>query len=503
MRRSKTARLCALVLLFVGCNAILGNEDSYSLVPPQKCLLPSQCPTGQVCLFETCSPPCFEDIDCPNPAARCLRLENGAAACVVSTDATCSSGVPCPRGAVCKDGACRNECSGSGCLKNQRCVSGVCVGTDPKRDPLAGTAEGGAGGAGGGANAGAGAISSESAGEAGAALSGGRGPASGGAPNSGGRVGGGGTNNGGESAGSSNEAGSGGAPEPCVPTGAEQCFNNEDDDCNGNVDCADSACATPAMCAPQPARSTLGTFPMTGSSCPTGYTAVTLRRGLDASYECAGCSCTPESSYCHSGIYGHGANACPGPYTGVLSNVYSTSCGGVPADANLYYFAVTGFTTCTASGSPTLAPATWSETRTFCQPMQVGGGCAAGSQCIPRLSSGLCARVPGATSCTSDYSTSTGETWFTGVADTRECLPCSCGFGSANCAGAYIQVWGSGNCTGETAVIGNGAQGETCGLPFVPQTARIVGNPSAPSCQPNNFATGEAVGENPQTVCCR
>ncbi len=494
MRRSKPALALALFFCFLACNAIIGNESSYTLVPDRTCLLPSQCPKGQVCLFKTCSPPCEADVDCVNPNARCLKTEAGTA-CVVSGTASCSASEPCPRGSVCRDGACRNECSATSCLTDQRCAGGICVSTDPKRDPGAVEAAGG-GGAGGAAGADAG-------GTAGGGASGGGGGHDAGAggreANSGGSAG---DASGGAAAGAAGSAGAGGGP--CVPSGAEQCFNGVDDDCNGDVDCADSACDGPAMCAPVPQGATLGTFAMMGTQCPAGYSPLTLNRGLTASVLCEGCSCTPDSTRCETGVYGHGANACPGLYSGVLSNVFSTDCGGVPADANLYYFGIRGFTTCTPSGTPVLPPATWDETSTFCQATKVGGGCAAGSRCVPRLTGELCARTPGETSCAPDYPTSTGETWFTGLDDQRQCGECNCSFGDANCTGAVVRVFASSDCSGANIVdINASQQGEACGLPFIPHSARIIGNATAPSCPPSSYANGEATGKNPQTVCCR
>ena len=39
-------------------------------------------------------------------------------------------------------------------------------------------------------------------------------------------------------------AGGAGKSGTCVPTGAENCFNGVDDDCNGHVDCDDPACGS-------------------------------------------------------------------------------------------------------------------------------------------------------------------------------------------------------------------------------------------------------------------
>jgi hypothetical protein len=61
--------------------------------------------------------------------------------------------------------------------------------------------------------------------------------------------------------GGSGEAGEG-PVGPCMPTGAEECLNGQDDDCNGDVDCADAACsAGPFACVTAPTGASLGYFP--------------------------------------------------------------------------------------------------------------------------------------------------------------------------------------------------------------------------------------------------
>ena len=125
----------ALFSLFtvVACNAILGNESSFKLVP--KCLLSSDCSGEQICIFATCSKPCREDKDCDR-GDRCLVTSaEDATACVGPTQAACSADT-CPSGTACSDGACRTVCDEANpCRDDQTCDHAVCVGTDGNHDP--------------------------------------------------------------------------------------------------------------------------------------------------------------------------------------------------------------------------------------------------------------------------------------------------------------------------------------------------------------------------------
>jgi hypothetical protein len=138
------ARVLLAGLSIVACNALVGIEDPIVVQPKLAgCVLNTDCAdSAQVCLFQTCSPPCEGDRDCDD-GARCLVTEAGSA-CVVSTSAGCSETVECPLGSVCSGGACRNDCSG-GCLADQQCgADGACHGSSA-HDPS--PSSGGSGGA--------------------------------------------------------------------------------------------------------------------------------------------------------------------------------------------------------------------------------------------------------------------------------------------------------------------------------------------------------------------
>ena len=134
------ATLVAAVMT-AGCAQLLGLKED---TPAAACVLNSDCPPSQLCIFRVCSAACKVDKDC-ELGSRCLD-SNGSAACVQATNATCSDESDCPTGSVC-DAAhtCRNSCEN--CHDDQTCIADVCVGTDAAHDPIADA--GGSGGSGG------------------------------------------------------------------------------------------------------------------------------------------------------------------------------------------------------------------------------------------------------------------------------------------------------------------------------------------------------------------
>ena len=299
-------------------------------------------------------------------------------------------------------------------------------------------------------------------------------------------------------AGDNGAAGGGG----CAATGSEDCFNGIDDDCNGDVDCADTACAGPAACVPGAPGADLGTRLPTGSTCPQGYTAVTLHRGLSADAQCTGCSCTPLASNCNASIVTHYTGTCSFQTMGSSYVLTTNGCAAVGTDASVHYYAVLGEAECTPKGTATPSPAKWAETTTYCKADRVGAGCAAGFSCVPSVTTPACALSPGTKVCAGNYPTETGGVWSTGLTDNRTCPACQCGLGLPACSGGKMQVYSSTDCSGNPVSLGP-AEGDTCSLPFVPKSGKIVGTPASTSCPPNSYQNGTVTADGASTVCCR
>jgi hypothetical protein len=376
------------------------------------------------------------------------------------------------------------------------------AGTSPDTAGGAGDESGGtAGSAGKGGGAGKG--GSSNAGRGGSS-------GKGGSSNTGGSVSGSGNTDPGGAAGESGQGGAGaggeGGQPACVPSGAEECFNGRDDDCNELTDCADPACdESIAQCVPVPDDAKLGSLndPL---GCTQQTLAVTLYDGLSGPSECQGCTCQPETSRCDTGIYGYGTYTCGGfQFNGLLYNVFNDSCSQIPADPNIHYYSVRGLSTCTAVGTSAPPPVSWTSTATFCASELLGGGCEPGYRCAPAATASVssCVLLPGVNrDCTTDYPNAVAGAWHEGYEDDRTCSQCQCGFGLPECVGANLQVYSDPTCSGSPISLG-GAEGSACPLAFAPQSARISGTPASNTCPTQVYPSGSFEPTDPRTVCCQ
>jgi hypothetical protein len=378
---------------------------------------------------------------------------------------------------------------------------------------------GGAAGTGGGAGSAGGVAGTTGGGGAGTSGGAGAGPggrggaAGGGGAGSGGRggaAGGGGAGTGGRG---------GGAGSGCVAT-SETCFNNIDDDCDGNLDCLDSDCNAVATCvALDPGLGTLGVvMPDATAPCPPNYTtATTINRG-QVTAQCSGCGCTPPPVNCVATIYDFPTyDACmttPSSQVQVGSFSSGLSClrPAWHTDPNGFVFGVAvgpltaNYPGCNATGTPTMGTPTWTQTTRFCATSLRGGGCGAGSVCLPSITNNpqRCAIASGSMSCPTG---SQRTEWYSGYnMGTFACNSCSCGLTSgASCASVQLGVYNGASCDPATqfGILAGGAR--ACAPPGALNNPSIVmtGAPTSPTCPPQNTSSGALTPTGPLTVCCR
>jgi hypothetical protein len=156
---------------------------------------------------------------------------------------------------------------------------------------------------------------------------------------------------------------------------------------------------------------------------------------------------------------------------------------------------------CTATGTPTAGAPIWTTTTRFCATTLRGGGCAAGSACVPAIPNTpqRCVMTAGSRSCPA----ATQRTdWYTTYTGNFTCNPCSCGEPSgASCAGARIVVGSNGGCTNQTQVLGSGQS--FCSPTGIANPGIVfTGVPTAPTCVPMNSSSGSLSPSGPQTICC-
>jgi len=247
-------------------------------------------------------------------------------------------------------------------------------------------------------------------------------------------------------------AGRGGTGGTCVPTGAENCFNSLDDDCDGRVDCADTDCGPVAQCVPlDPTGGRVGVVVAATASCPTGYTDLTaIFSGLGAG-ACTGCTCRPPTLSCSATIASFGtAAACASTSTvgTAEGSLASTQTCTTPSWVGSMFGTIFGvqagtFTptltgSCVAQGTPALGPVTWAMSSRFCATATVGGGCATGQACVPVLTATKCTMFDGSHACQTG---TTASSWNTGATDSRTCGACTCGGATGHsCTPMRIQV---------------------------------------------------------------
>ena len=157
---------------------------------------------------------------------------------------------------------------------------------------------------------------------------------------------------------------------------------------------------------------------------------------------------------------------------------------------------------CTATGTPTASTPTWTTTTRFCATALRGGGCAAGSVCVPAIANNpqRCVMAGGSNSCPGG---APADRWYTSYTGNFACNPCSCGEPSgASCAGSRIIVGSDRTCDNQTQVLGSGQS--YCSPAGISNPGIVfTGVPTSPTCVPMNSGSGALTPAGPQTVCCR
>jgi hypothetical protein len=236
-------------------------------------------------------------------------------------------------------------------------------------------------------------------------------------------------------------AGSGCVPKP------ENCFNGIDDDCNGYIDCADSACGPVAQCVPQAtAGFSYGTLLGGNLGCPqAGASATPLYNNFsDNGPYCNGCSCGTSNSDCTNTLEVDSPSTCsdkiPSPQYTVLQGVCQGVTGGTRYISGTCSCAPP--VTCTNQGSASLPAAGYTADQ-FCASAAVGAGCGSGMVCAPRVGSNKACIMSASGTCPGTYGTS--SSWNTAYSDGRTCGSCTGCYIPPN-AHCYINLKGEANC---------------------------------------------------------
>lgn len=299
---------------------------------------------------------------------------------------------------------------------------------------------------------------------------------------------------------------------------AENCANGIDDNDDSLVDCEDPLCGA-FMCAEQAPTNWLGPYASvvaaSAAACPSSAPNEIARGGTGSlnapDATCAPCTCgdpinvvcsMPDvdffnSEECDDFLGDANANAagvCE--QLGAPGNVDSVRghSGSQPSDGE-----------CTpGGGTPSVPPATFEDEARVCGANAFGGGCDAGSVCMPSPGSPFsdkpCILQKGDHTCPgTPYSQKT--LIYEDVTDTRSCSTCSCGDPTGMSCTAVTTVYSDFNCTlGMIEVPHDGSCTETN---YGPGSWRFDFTVDGGSCTASSVnATGQATPGEPTTICC-
>lgn len=297
----------------------------------------------------------------------------------------------------------------------------------------------------------------EPAGEA--AASGGPGTTGGGAQAGNAGAGGAGSAQTGAAGSATSDAG-GKPPEP------EDCYDGDDNDADGLVDCEDSDCTPTSECVAEPpvgwlaVRSYEEPYPPAAAapSCPSGASPIELFADPAGTPSCEPCSCSWMGAACSApklACWYHNVTCWFDPavivqsdYGGCAPNppVPSTSAIGSCRLSAPPQILTQG--ECTASGGTLVEAEPWGRAIHACPVPAAGKGCGEGAACLPRSAAPydtLCLLRDGQDACPAGFQTVDVQAFADGI-DSRTCTPCACSTASVTCVGGGYVVHDDDDC---------------------------------------------------------
>lgn len=314
------------------------------------------------------------------------------------------------------------------------------------------------------------------------------------------------------------DAGADAAPRPVE----RDCFDGIDNDEDGDTDCADEDCTPIAQCVPAPpdgwsAPGVLHTgTPADTAPCAAPFESAEYLGGAGPTGEpatCSACHCgTPTDTWCVEPLPGVcqqavGSPSCAGGCTaGWVGAPAAGGCVNSPETVGRFlYGARSSRGTCGAAtgGETTLDPPTWAATARLCTTASAGGGCEAGSTCLPRLPdpTPLCTIQEGDLPCPDGYGRR--QLLHDDFDERRTCSACSCAYRSGGCT-AEITAYSGAGCTGSELYS---AQANAASCQSSNPGSYRFGAPTivAPRCEATGDSSqprGCVAAQSPRTVCC-
>lgn len=293
----------------------------------------------------------------------------------------------------------------------------------------------------------------------------------------------------------------------------EDCANGQDDDGDGQIDCADSDCgaagyacfADPPKGWSGPAAFYEGPFGQAAPACPSLYPDLAYAgdTGPEAKpATCSECVCGAAEVTCSVELKLFNNINCKGngTTTGALTPGSCTPLDGAASSLALTPAQAT-IEPCLPSGGIADVPALERSTSgVACGAVRRSGGCSSGQFCAPRpkapFREAQCIWRQQHQTCPASYP---DQHHLETVMDDRGCTPCACGAPTPSCA-ATTTLFSDLACGAQIADLPNNNDCVTS-LPAAAMTA-VTGSGSA-DCLPKGGApTGSAAAVSQATICC-
>lgn len=333
----------------------------------------------------------------------------------------------------------------------------------------------------------------------------------------------------GSSGGTGGHGGSGGASATgssarTGSSGGEDCLDGIDDDSNGAIDCADTACQLGFACVDAPVSGWTGAlwvqkvpYPAASppSLCPDGKPPAVYFTGPSAP-ECDACECKLNGAACRAPemtckVLNASCVATSG-FFHVESSDTACMDKQAPFSQSACWLtrgaAVEKPGTCAASGGAVKKPAPWAEEVRVCT--AAGGGCAAGKVCAPNAPAGfepsVCMRQEGAALCPAGWTDLDLAVYESGK-DNRACSGCGCDVSKVHCSGGkYTLHAGTGCSSANTIEVDSNAcmslgailMGPDSPYSILPELATPTGVECSTSAPSGSVETAGA-----HRICCR
>jgi len=298
------------------------------------------------------------------------------------------------------------------------------------------------------------------------------------------------------------------ADPPPLP---EDCENGDDDDEDGDIDCADSECGPDYICVPDGDELAV-MLDDVNDSCPAGY-ALEETLGSDLQYPrtCSGCACSvAQASGCQAPVYFFSsASECadPGSLGTLVGTATSAPCSGTAIrDGFLSGWRVGDIVpvtppSCSVHGALEIGTASFANTRKVCRaaepPAARGGGCDTGFACVPREDSGTqCGLYAPGAECPDPDSLD----WYPDFEDRRTCS-CNCQVQGGSCDAARVRMGNDWACIDQSNVTENTRVcfGSTGYSPPV----WVLDGPTSASCSASSNLGGSVVPVGVgYRICC-